>query len=222
MEYTIRVASVEDAPTVHTLIFANPDKHLRARPVGDVSALARAGTLWVVCPPDGDIVGACYVSVPEAKPNEVPEAEWGGLFVSEQHRGRGLGTILGVVALASYCWDHWDGDQSKLRLIGHVHVANPSPRPTLAKLGFVQQAEPITVSDELVGSGFDHMPRNEDGKIQGYVFDFPPEQRLETFKQMAQFLRGQNLGDNVFHFELPFGMDADELDTLAQSRHRGP
>src|SRR5262245_18910938 len=71
------------------------------------------------------LVGTCYIKIDEEPASPGRERlEFGGAFVTDECRGLGLATALGIVAISNQvAWD-----QPRGRLVGHVHEANPLPR----------------------------------------------------------------------------------------------
>jgi len=113
------------------------------------------------------LVGICYVK--EGRELEAPQAmrwEFGGIYISEDCRGLGIPTTLGMVAVSN----HLVGDYTRntVRMIAHVHEFNDKPRGLLDRLGFKRVGEEIP-PDEVAPKS---MRRNERGEVVGHLFEF--------------------------------------------------
>lgn len=79
---TICRASFADLPVIHRLVKANPDKLLQKN-------LPRAGEFFVAKDEKKKIIGCCALAVYSKRLAEVRS-----LAVSDEHRGKGIGTAL--------------------------------------------------------------------------------------------------------------------------------
>jgi hypothetical protein len=124
---------------------------------------------------NGQMVGTCGISPPTAPQPGVgapagDPAEFGGVYLHPEHRGRGLARILADLALADYRVIHGTSDP----LLAHVLVDNPDPRPLLHKLGFtLEDADRNHDYDPDVIKGLAHMPRDPEGKVRADILRFP-------------------------------------------------
>lgn len=124
-----------------------------------------------------DVVGVCYIAGGE-EPDQpgVPRLEFGGVYITDECRGLGIAKALGIIAISNaFAWDPPRG-----RLIGHVHEANPLPRPLLKGLGFVLVGREIPPAEIAPPS----MARNANGDVVGDVFEF----RRDTLPQFADWI----------------------------------
>jgi GNAT superfamily N-acetyltransferase len=213
-----------DVPAIHRLVFDRPDEHVRGITAEDLAESVAGGVCWIARRNE-TIVGACLITVPETSPESPPDpAEFGGFFVHKKCRGNGLGMFLATYAIATYFWDNGAEDKAPIPLIAHVHVMNvgkKSPRRILEALGFEQKPEPIVVPDSV--KGFEHMPKNAAGEIEGHEFEYPATRRPDLFRQTAEALQKRALraGEPV-EFECPIGMGPTELLELATQLEGSP
>ncbi|MBI5529791.1 MAG: GNAT family N-acetyltransferase [Deltaproteobacteria bacterium] len=222
--FWIGPARSEDTEAIHDLVFQNPDQFLRRISFETLKGRIAAGVCWVARRGGAgrEIVAACVITVPETSPGKPPEpAEFGGLYVHEQLRGSGLGTSLATFAVASYFWDNDAENSAPLPLIAHVHVKNQKPRRILGKLQFVQKPGVIEVPDGI--EGFEHMPKNAAGNVEGHEFEYPAAKRPDLFRWAAMVLETRTLtkGEPV-EFDCPIGMTAAELRRLAAALDSAP
>lgn len=215
--YWVGPARSEDASAIFGLVFENPDQFVRKISLETLIARIEGGVCWVARSggAGGPIVAACLITVPETVPDKAPEpAEFGGLYVQERLQGNGLGSSLATFAVASYFWDNDPESQSPPPLIAHIHVDNPKPRRILSKLQFRQKPGTTKVPEGI--AGFEHMPKNAAGIVEGHEFEYPPERRIDLFRWAADVLERRSLkwGEPI-DFASPIGMTADELRRLA-------
>jgi len=124
-----------------------------------------------------DIVGICYVTDGEEPQRPgMPRLEFGGVYVTDECRGLGVAKALGIIAISNaFAWDPPQG-----RLIGHVHEANPLPRPLMERLGFVLVGQEIPPPEVAPPT----MARNARGEVVGDLFEF----RRETLARFADWI----------------------------------
>jgi RimJ/RimL family protein N-acetyltransferase len=209
------LAKDSDAQAIFDLVYLHPDPFLRTATLKDVEGWIRNGACWIVRDFTGNkIVGACNIKVPETTAAKPPEpAEFGGIFIHPDYRDRGVADALGVLALASYYWDNDPDSAVPIPVISHVHVENEKPLKLLDRLGFEFHGI-ISVPDGI--PGFEHMPRNENGELRGKEFQFPPNRRIHLFREMAKLLSTDQIGNYAAHILPALGMDASELERLAE------
>jgi hypothetical protein len=219
LDFTL--AEDSDAEAIFDLVYSHPDPFLRAATLDDVKSWIANGACWIVCDPDrSSVVGACNIKVPETTRDQTPEpAEFGGIFIHPNYRDRGVADALGLLALASYYWDNDPDSMSPIPVISHVHVENDKPLNLLGRLGF-EFREVIEVPDGL--PGFQHMPRDENGRLRGNEFQFPPNRRIQLFRDMAKLLSTEQLSDHAIHVVPALGMDAAELERIATNLEARP
>lgn len=212
LDFTLAKSS--DAQAVFDLVYLHPDPFLRAARLEDIESWIANGSCWIVRDCTGNkIVGACNIKVPETTANEPPEpAEFGGIFIHPDYRDRGVADALGVLALASYYWDNDPDSAIPIPVISHVHIENDKPLKLLERLGFVFHGI-IDVPEGV--PGFEHMPRDEKGRLRGKEFRFPADRRINLFHEMAKLLSTDQVGDHGVRILPALGMDAPELERLA-------
>ena len=212
LHFTLATAS--DAHAVFDLVYRHPDPFLRAATLEDIESWIASGVCWIVRDLDGpSIVGACNIKVPMTTREQQPEpAEFGGIFIHPDFRDRGIADALGVLALASYYWDNDPESPEPIPIISHVHVDNDKPLKLLDRLGFVFD-KIIPVPDGV--PGFEHMPRDKEGRLWGKEFRFPPERRIQVFREMAKLLSTEQIGQYAIDVLPSLGMDQAELERLA-------
>ncbi|MFF6995848.1 GNAT family N-acetyltransferase [Streptomyces sp. NPDC008313] len=113
----------------------------------------------------GEIAGLCYVKPDGKELDTVPRWEFGGLHLSPALRGRGLGTLLSTVAIASVT--HSD----RKPVMGYVHQDNSAGMGLLVhRLGFA-------VTDRTIRLGPDdapgHLRRDSAGFATANVLRLP-------------------------------------------------
>lgn len=212
LHFTLATAS--DAHAIFDLVYRHPDPFLRAATIKDVEGWIANGACWIVRDLAGpSVVGACNIKVPGTTPDRPPEpAEFGGIFIHPDYRDHGVADALGVLALASYYWDNDPESPDPIPLISHVHVKNDKPLKLIDRLGF-QFDTLIEVPDGV--PGFEHMPRDDDGRLCGREFRLPPARRIYLFREMAKLLSTDQIGGYVVHVVPALGMVPAELERLA-------
>jgi hypothetical protein len=212
LDFTL--AKTSDAQAVFDLVYRHPDPFLRAATLEDVESWIANGACWIARDFTGNkVMGACNIKVPETTSAKPPEpAEFGGIFIHPDYRDRGVADALGVLALASYYWDNDPDSAVPIPVISHVHIENDKPLKLLDRLGF-EFCEIIDVPDGV--PGFEHMPRDKEGRLRGKEFRFPPHGRIHLFRKMAELLSTHQVGDHAVRVLPALGMDAPELERLA-------
>jgi ribosomal protein S18 acetylase RimI-like enzyme len=212
LQFTL--ATTSDIRAIFDLVYRHPDPFLRAATPQDIESWITSGACWIVRDLAGsNIVGACNIKVPLTTPEQRPEpAEFGGIFIHPDFRDRGIADALGVLALASYYWDNDPESPEPIPMISHVHVDNDKPLNLLGRLGFVFH-EIIDVPEGV--PGFEHMPRDEEGRLRGKEFRFPPDRRIYVFREMAKLLSTEEIGHYAIHVLPALAMVQTELERLA-------
>lgn len=211
LDFTLAKAS--DAQAIFDLVYLHPDPFLRAVKLEDVENWIAHGACWIVRDSTNKIVGACNIRVPETTADSAPEpAEFGGIFLLPNYRERGVADALAVLALASYYWDNDPEDLNPIPVISHVHIKNDKPLKLLDRIGFIFQRE-ISVPDGV--PGFEHMPREEDGRLLGKEFLLPAERRIQLFREMAKLISTREIGTYAISVLPALGMIPEELERLA-------
>jgi ribosomal protein S18 acetylase RimI-like enzyme len=180
---SIARARSEDVTDVHAFHISQATEFIWPRTHNELDQLADKGSLLVARANDVTlqneyIVGMCYVMKGE-EPEGERRWEFGGICVSNEFRGYGIGSTLGILAISSHYL--YEPPQKAERLIAHVHHNNSLPRNMLeAQLGFIlvgQEAPPL----EVVPLG---LQRNANGKVVGDLYEF----RILTLDKFADWL----------------------------------
>lgn len=132
---------------------------------------------------DGYYVGLCYYNWDDSEEHN-KFWEVGGLMVDTRARGKGIGSALVRVTLASLLFNE-DPLARHENIISHVHSRNPDPRRVAEEqLGFTHRG-PIYVPKELVPG----LPAEDDGRVHGdlYGFAYP-----STLEMLASWCEGWN------------------------------
>lgn len=210
------IAIVADAHAVFELVYHHPDPFLRAATIKNIEEWIANGACWIVRDLAGPtVVGACNIKVPETTPDQPPEpAEFGGIFLHPDYRVRGIADALSTLALASYYWDNDPDSSNPVPLISHVHVKNDKPLKLIDRLGF-ELDKVIEVPDGV--PGFEHMPRDDDGKLRGKEFRLPPARRIHLFREMSKLLTTDHIEGYAVHVMPALGMEPRELERLASN-----
>jgi len=138
------------------------------------------------------IVGLCYVA------DDGDRWEFGGAYVEDELRGRGVAGVLGRVAIATtYLMDE------PAELIAHVHEFNSAPRGLLVGLlGFVETGEkeipPIDPPP--------NMARNDAGDVVGDLFRFH-QAALDDFADWFDRFDGTVTGKSGVITQLTLNVD---------------
>jgi len=127
------------------------------------------------------IVGMCYLAEGE-EPEGGRRWEFGGVYVSAELRGCGVGSALGILAISShYLEEHDQPPEIGERLIAHVHEYNRDPRRVLeSQLGFVRVGKEVPPSDVVPPS----LQRNPNGEVVADLYEF----RVPTLERFADWL----------------------------------
>lgn len=166
----LRVAIVpaERLELVHHTHLLNLGEHLFPRTREDFEKLVEEQELFelrdVSAGANGVPAGLCYVRV---SPNDEHEFEFGGVYLAEQFRGKGLSEILGRCAISSQFVI--TAPRADDRLVAHVHVENTKPLRLLRKLGFADSTKTIQLPRAVIPA---NMKRDANGDVFGYEFEF--------------------------------------------------
>jgi len=156
---------------------SSSDEYIWPRSQQDIQRFCDDGELFgVKRTRTGKYVGLCYVHL------EGHEWELGGLVVSDDTRGLGIGSVLASFALAHTIANQrpWVYGQD---VIAHVHEYNQKPRNVLQKIGFEQTGKTPPVPNAPPS-----MRRNPAGEVIGDIFRFPKEK----VKQLSAWLNAYN------------------------------
>jgi hypothetical protein len=214
LSYTIRAARSEDVHPLWQLVFQSPDKHIRRLTIAEVDQLQQSGEIYLLIQ-DGmpsSLVGAAYISAPGAS----TEAEFGGAYIHEEHRGRGLFNILVRVALADYR-TNIDKPQP---LVAHVVVGNAAPRRGLEAAGFALAKSDQRYSKDSI-SGIEAMPSDENGFIHADLYLYQESEYAAALRfvvhEFTGFVEGnqQRIAVNIRLSTYTSGAMREVLDTLS-------
>lgn len=180
---SIARARREDVAAVHEFHQSQATEFIWPRTSNELNQLADEGSLLVARANDATtqseyIIGMCYVMEGE-EPEGGRRWEFGGVCVSDEFRGYGIGSALGVLAISSHYL--YEPPQKGERLIAHVHKDNSLPWHMLkVQLGFVQVGQE-TPPSEVVPPG---LRRNSKGEVVGDLYEF----RISTLGRFADWL----------------------------------
>ena len=164
---TVASKDAEAAYRLHDKISKTDDSHLWARTETEIENLTADGCLFGVwVGEERQLVALCYAALAD---NEL-SWEIGGLTVDGAVKRLGLASILLRFTLAHTIVHHepWKYGQ---KLIAHVHNDNHSPRGLIKNLGF----QYVRTSEVLESDNPPKwMKRNDEGKVIGDEFEFPP------------------------------------------------
>lgn len=168
---SIARARHEDVEVVYEFHRSQATEFIWPRTLNELGQLADEGSLLLARANDANtqsncIVGMCYVMEGQ-EPNGGRRWEFGGVCVSGELRGYGLGSALGVLTISSLYL--YEPPQREERLIAHVHVDNSLPRHMFEfQLGFIQVGQE-TPPSEVIPSG---LRRNSKGRVVGDLYEF--------------------------------------------------
>jgi len=192
---SIAIARHEDVAAVHKFHQNQANEFIWPRTTDELYQLADVGSLFIALASDAStndehIVGMCYVKEGE-EPKGGRRWEFGGICVSDEFQGYGLGSAMGLLAISSH-YIH-EPPQKEERLIAHVHEDNSLPRRMLeAQLGFVQVGQEIPPSEVAPPE----LQRNAEGQVVGDLYEFRTSSLdafadwLETFEDQIEGKRG--------------------------------
>jgi RimJ/RimL family protein N-acetyltransferase len=112
---------------------------------------------------------------------ERPENKWeiGGLMVSEEMRGKGLGSIMMRLPLAHMLINElpleWDEVPA---IVAHVLAGNNAPRGIIPKIGFEHHG-PVEIPSEYLPG----LKADEDGMVRGDEFWLPVPEGIKALAQ---------------------------------------
>ena len=217
--FLIRIA--DESRTEDILAFHNQHltEHLWPRTFAEFKNLAEQGCLYEALETSGGeekIISLCYIvhDNEPASPN-TERAEFGGVYVTDDCRGCGIATALGIVAISN----HFVWDPPKGRMIAHVHEHNPLPRGLLEKqLGFIRNGEEIPPAEAVPAS----MKRNAKGQVVGHLFEFQKTTLLKLADWIEKFsgTLESKTGKSKFRIALP-SIAHYKADTISALRDLG-
>lgn len=166
----------EQLAAAHDFHLKSVGEFLLPRSLVEFDKYAADGELWVAAV-NHEIIASCYVT----RGDDAHPAEFGGIILREDFKGRGLASAIGMVAIAA----HYLHDPSPL--IAHVHVDNQAPLDLLQKrLGFqLDPQQPVSIVKAELEKDLRRtieMKADEGGFIRGNTFVFSPK-RLADFAE---------------------------------------
>jgi GNAT superfamily N-acetyltransferase len=180
-------------------------KHLWPRTLEEFKDLVASESLHEVRETTGGserLVGICYVASGTWPETGEARFEFGGIFVTDDRRGRGVASALGKAALSS----HFYWNSKPVSLIAHVHEFNEKPRGVLQNhLGFVHIGEEIPPAD-VVPEGLE---KNDKGDVVGHLFEFQRKQLVKFADWLAGFsgsIEGKD-GKSLLKIDLAIARD---------------
>lgn len=177
-------ARSEDVAVVSEFHNSQANEFIWPRTSDELRELTDEGSLFVVYADDTIkrtkyIIGMCYLKEDEEPEGKGRRWEFGGVFISDEFRGYGIGTALGVIAISSHFL--YEPPLKRERLIAHVHEDNTLPRNMLEKqLGFVFVNQEIPPSNEVP----EGLRRNSKGEVVGDLYEF----KIPTLSKFADWL----------------------------------
>jgi ribosomal protein S18 acetylase RimI-like enzyme len=184
----------KDVGEVHAFHLNQTTEFIWPRTPKQLEDLADNHSLFVVRMKDsglykGHIVGMCYIT--EDKEIEGKRRwELGGICVSSEFRGYGIGSSLCLLAISCHYHDQEPHKRGE-RLIAHVHEDNPDPRNMLKQqLGFIQVDKQYYPANPKIPP---NMRKNEKGELVGDIFEFKTH-NLKEFADWIEMFQGQVIG----------------------------
>jgi GNAT superfamily N-acetyltransferase len=147
----------------------------------------------------GNVVGLCYL-MPEGSSWEL-----GGLLVSANVRGFGIGTLLVRLVLV-YVLSTLEIWKYAQQLISHVHESNTDPRGIFEKVGF-ECIRRVKVSGAQASGAPEHM-RNEAGDVIGHEFRWTPRGVRELADWLKRFEVNSGLKGKPVRIDFAFPFEA--------------
>ena len=212
-----------DVAAVHRFHQSQSTEFIWPRTPDYLCQLADEGSLFIALTTNTTtnskhIVGMCY-AVKGEEPEGEQRWEFGGICVSDEFRGYGLGSALGIIAISShYLYEPPEKDE---RLIAHVHEDNSLPRRMLERqLGFIKVGQETPPSEVVPPE----LRRNAEGFVVGDLYEFKKSTLgkfadwLETFDNWIEGKSGRvttNLNLKFFKENLAVAIEA--LRELASS-----
>lgn len=147
--------------------FAESEEALFPRPFDDFEQMVMCGSVWAARSTSDDFVAQAYSCYDEAK----NECEIGGLMVSPDVRGQGVGGTIMRLALAHTLVEENILAISDVRVVAHVLRTNQMPRSIIEKKLLFTIDKPVQIpAEELPG-----LKANEDGFVHGdeYLISLP-------------------------------------------------
>ena len=207
----ITSAETEEAYSFHERVGSS--KRIWVRSENQIRDLVLENNVFGVRRTDtGALVGLCYL-----KP-EGPGWELGGLLVSDDVQGLGIGTLM-VRLVTAYALAQLDIVKYNQHLIAHVHESNRDPRGILSKVGFVW-LETIRLTGPEAAAAPPFL-RNEAGEVVGDVLQLSPQ----GIRNLAHWLNNEfdgTLGRSGARVRVNFGIFplesiAEALKEIAES-----
>lgn len=147
--------------------FAESHEALFPRPFDDFEQMVMCGSVWAARSTSGEFVAQAYSCYDEAR----KECEIGGLMVSPDVRGQGVGGTIMRLALAHTLVEEDILAVPDVRIVAHVLRSNQMPRSIIEKKLLFEIDKKVKIpADELPG-----LKAEEDGFVHGdeYLISLP-------------------------------------------------
>lgn len=195
--------------------FAGANDSLFPRPHEEFQELVMNGCVWAARETNGDFVALAYAAYNETN----KECELGGLMVSVQARGKGIGAIIMFLALIHAIVEEDLLNVPDVRIISHVLKSNNEPRKIIVdRLKFSLAKEVEIPAEALPG-----LKADADGLIRGDEFELTIPDTLIALRDWVSSWHGGISQDGFAVINLRSGVEMSDwlrvLEDLLQSRH---
>ena len=162
---TFRIVDNSESRRAHQWHRAFASRHdaIYPRDERTFSNLVYDRSVWCAETSDGDYLAMSYAAFAE------PEQQWeiGGLMVSEEARGKGLGSIMMRLPLVHMLVNEQPLAQTpRPRIVTHILAGNLGPRNIVPAVGFAR-----TCSVEIPAAALPGLKADADGIIRGDEYD---------------------------------------------------
>lgn len=180
--------------------FTGADDALFPRSRDDFQSLVLDGCVWAARHPgNGDYLALAYANYD--KDDKV--CEIGGLMVSLQARGKGLGAMMMRLALAHILVEEDLLSDPDVRIVAHVLQSNDAPRGIIEReLGFKKAGVVERPASELPG-----LRADDDGVIRGDEYEISLPKTLQILAEWANGWTGLLNDDGAAVVEFRAGMN---------------
>ena len=179
--------------------FAQTNSYVFPRTIEDYRQFAEDQWLWGAVDEGGDYLGFVYYVM------DSDTWEIGGLMVSEQARGCGIGSTLMRIALANTLLYEDPLLQGK-RVIAHVHEENDMPRPIIENALRFKIARQI----EVDGQNLPGLKTNDHGKVIGTEYELSIQESLNALADWCFRWNGFLKNEKQAEIELLEGVSLDD------------
>jgi len=159
--------------------FAAANNHLFPRTWDQYSTLAEQGRIICARENNGNFVGLSYFNL------EHDEWEIGGVMVSRNYLGLGIGSILMRLTLGHILFEENPLDAGET-IIAHVHSENNDPRKIIEAVLNFRHRKIV----EIDGSRLPGLKTDKDGKIRGDKFEITIPDSLNMLAKWCSEWKG--------------------------------